>query len=197
MWSFDSFYLICFAVGLIYALVVGFLAGVLGGGHDISGGHDIHPGGDLGGDLNAGDFSGSVHFSPLSPVVISAFLVVFGGSGMFFLRATPMAPLISILPSLVAAIVVGVAVYLLFDYIFAHTQGGVEINLASLIGREAEVVTPIPADGMGEIAYVASGGRMNAPARSSTGQAIPKNSIVTIQKIVGSVYLVGPAAPKE
>jgi len=195
MWSFEAFYLICFGTGLVYALVVGFFAGVLGGDHDVSGGHDVDVSGGIGGDLHPGDFSGGVHFSPLSPVVISSFLVVFGGSGLIYMRMFKIDGVMSILPALLTAFAIGAAVFMMFDYIFKHTQGGVEVSLASLIGREAEVTTPIPADGMGEISFFCSGGRMNAPARSQTGQPIPKNSLVTIAKIVGNVYLVSPAPP--
>jgi hypothetical protein len=183
-----SLYIWCFAGGVAYGLIVGFFSGILGGDHDIGGGHDI----DMDpGDL--GDMGGAgIHFSPLSPAVISTFLTVFGGAGIICIQVFDIDPLISILPSTIVAICCGVAVFKVFDYVFTKTQGGVEVNLAQLIGRDAEVIISIPKDGMGEIAFNTSGGRTNTAARSATGKAIPKSSIVRITRIVGSVYLVEP-----
>ncbi len=195
MLNFQSFYLICFGIGVLYALVVGFMAGLLGGhdfgGHDVdvSGGHDVGGGG---GDLSGHDFSGNVNFSPLSPVIISTFLAFFGGSGYIYIRLLGIDEKLSLLPALLTAFIAGAAVFFIFDYVFRNIQGGVDLNVAGLIGREAEVKTPIPADGMGEIQYVTSSGRATSPARSVNGKAIPKNSLVVISKVVGSVILVNP-----
>ena len=194
MFTFETFYLICFGVGVGYALIVGFFSGLLGGGHDI-GGHDVSIGDH--GDLPSGDFSGSVSFSPLSPVIISTFLAFFGGSGYFYIRILEIDEKISLIPALATAFIAGAAVFFIFDYVFKNVQGGIDLNIASLVGREAEVKTPIPADGMGEIVYVTSSGRATSPARSATGQAIPKNSVVVIAKIVGNVLLVKPAEMHE
>ena len=56
--------------------------------------------------------------------------------------------------------------------------------------KEAEVITPIPADGLGEIAYVRRGSRFTASARGEGGVAIPNRSVVTIVRIVGNTYYV-------
>ncbi len=184
-----TLYIWCFVGGVAYGLVVGFFSGVLGGDHDVGGGHDI----DFDtGDLDVGDMGGGVHFSPLSPAVISTFLATFGGAGIICIQVFDIEPLISILPATVVSICCGVAVFKVFDYVFTRTQGGVEINLAQLIGRDAEVIISIPKDGMGEIAFNTSAGRTNTAARSATGKAIPKSTLVKISRIVGSVYLVEP-----
>ena len=180
-----SLYIWCFIGGVAYGLIVGFFSGVLGGDHDVGGGHDI--------DIDTGDFGdmgGGVHFSPLSPAVISVFLATFGGAGIICIQVFEIDPLISIIPSTIVAVSCGVAVFKVLDYVFTKAQGGIEVNLAQLIGREAEVIISIPKDGMGEIAFNTSGGRTNTAARSATGKAIPKTSLVKISKIVGSVYLV-------
>ena len=43
----------------------------------------------------------------------------------------------------------------LFNAVFRHTQSSSESHVASLIGQTAVIVTPIPENGVGEIAYVA------------------------------------------
>jgi membrane protein implicated in regulation of membrane protease activity len=196
VFSFETLYLGCFAVGVAYAVIVGFFAGILGGDHDFGGALDIDVGGDIG-DLDAGDFSGSLQFSPLSPWIIAVFLGMFGGSGYCYMALFGIDGKISIIPALATAIIVAVAVFLVMDYVFRNVQGGVESSAASLIGREAEVITDIPSDGMGEIAVVSSGGRTNVPARSATGAPISKTQIVKIQRIIGNIYLVEPSGSAE
>jgi len=77
-----------------------------------------------------------------------------------------------------------------FNKIFKITQGSSEPHVQELVGKEAEVITPIPTDGLGEIAYVRRGSRFTASARAEGGVAIPNRSVVTIVRIVGNTYYV-------
>jgi len=52
------------------------------------------------------------------------------------------------------------------------------------------VVSPIPENGVGEIAYVVSDTRYTAPARSTNGAAIPNGKLVTITRVVGTQFYV-------
>jgi hypothetical protein len=45
-------------------------------------------------------------------------------------------------------------------------------------------------NGLGEIAYTRRGSRFTAPARAESGDAVPKQSIVTITRIVGHTYYI-------
>jgi hypothetical protein len=56
----------------------------------------------------------------------------------------------------------------------------------------ATVITPIPQSGMGEIAYVQSGTRYTAPARTETGAAVPSGGTVKINRVVGTQFYVVP-----
>jgi len=51
-----------------------------------------------------------------------------------------------------------------------------ESRVASLVGQEASIVTPIPENGVGEIAYIQGGSRYTAPARTESGSPIPPES---------------------
>ena len=51
-------------------------------------------------------------------------------------------------------------------------------------------ITPIPANGVGEIAYVNGGSRYTAPARSLDGLEIANGKAVKIARIVGSQFYV-------
>jgi membrane-bound ClpP family serine protease len=150
------------------------------------GGHDFDVGG---GDM--GDFGGAgAHFSPLSPTLISFFLTVFGGVGGVGMSLWHIEFRYALLIALVTALGSATIVYLVLCKVFEATQGGVEVNVAELVGHEGEVITGIPKNGMGEIALITAGGRINGPARSADGKAIALNTTVRIVKIVGGTYIV-------
>ena len=66
------------------------------------------------------------------------------------------------------------------------------IRLVGLVGLSATVITPIPQQGVGEIAYVQGGARYTAPARSESGAAIGSGQTVKIHRIVGTQFYVVP-----
>ncbi len=80
--------------------------------------------------------------------------------------------------------------FLFFSKVFYAMQSSSEVIQTSLIGQTATVITAIPAGGMGEIVYVAGGGRQNAQARAADGQPIPTGAEVTITKVVGGSFWV-------
>jgi membrane protein implicated in regulation of membrane protease activity len=83
----------------------------------------------------------------------------------------------------------GVAFYI-FSKLFQATESSSEARVTELVGLEAEVITPIPPEGMGEITYVTRGTRFTAPARSEGGKPHPAQSTVVIERIVGSIFCV-------
>jgi len=181
--------MLLFFIGLIYAIVSAVLSGALGG--DFGADHDV---GGVGGgehfDMGTHLGSGMVHFSPLSPTVIATFLTAFGGMGMICMKVFDMRPYTSLPASLLVGLGVAAAIFALFEWIFEKTQASVNVDAAQLVGTHADVITPIPEKGIGEIAFVASGLRQNAPARSVDGQAIESPVEVEIVRVVGSSYIV-------
>jgi len=61
-----------------------------------------------------------------------------------------------------------------------------------MVGREAEVITPIPAHGIGEVAVQMKGQRERASARTLDGSAVPRGQVVVIDKVTGSTVYVRP-----
>ena len=116
-----------------------------------------------------------------------------GAFGMIFSRIDATrsvwisAPLAIIGGLLVAAMVVW-----LFGTIFHHTQSSSAGNTDLLIGRTATIITPIPAKGVGEIAYVQGGSRYTAPARNEQSTEVRAGETVTIVRIVGSQFYITP-----
>lgn len=104
----------------------------------------------------------------LSPMIVAFFLVCFGLVGLLTSEWQYQLGTASLLP---AVGIGGVAAYLLrkgVAVIFAGATGGNEPRQGEEIGLEAEVITTIPADGPGTIAYVVRGMRYTRAARSAT-----------------------------
>ncbi len=192
-WSFFVYFL-SLGLGLILALVSGFLSTVLGGDHDISADHDLSVDHDIGVDHDISvdhDFGpGDVHLSPVSPPVMSTFLSIFGAGGLFLEGGLHLPWYIATPISGTVAIVLSIGVIVVLGKLLTAAQGTSHISLGDLIGTESTVITPIPANGLGEIAYSAPTGRGSMPARSETGTLIPKHSMVTITQVVGNTAMV-------
>jgi hypothetical protein len=177
-------YLICLGVGLLFTLV-----SVLAG--HFFGGHDTHVGGS-GGHAEAGaDNSDMPGISIFSPTIMASFVTAFGGFGLIFSqfpatnRAAISAPL-----SIVCALIVAGTLYKFLGMLFTHTQGSSESKVGRLVGVEANVITPIAENGVGEIAYVVGGTRYTAPARIEKGPAVGNGQMVKITRVVGSQFYV-------
>ena len=184
-------YVVCFAAGLLFTFVTAFL------GH-LFGGHDAH--GDVGSGGHAEAGIGGDHMpaiTPLSPTTLASFVTAFGGFGMILSRLpATRSPLLSLPLSLLGGFVVAFLVLLLFRAIFARTQSSSESQVASLVGREASIITPVPTGGVGEIAYVDRGVRYTAAARADHGAAIGAGTTVVIRRIVANQFYVQPTAPQ-
>jgi len=183
-------YAVCMGVGLLFTLLSAFMSHVFGG-HDV--GHDAH--GELGTGGHAEAGYNMPGFSPFSPTVIASFVTAFGGFGMIFskIEATK-SPWVNAPLSVVAGLLIAAAVFWMFHQLFTKTQSSSESQVVGLIGSSATIITPIPAYGVGEIAYVDNGTRYTAPARVVTGLALPIGQTVKISKIVGSQFYVEAGA---
>jgi membrane-bound ClpP family serine protease len=178
-------YLTCLVVGLVFTLLTAFF------GHFFGGGHEGHVDGS-GGHAEAGaDTSDMPGVSALSPTVITSFITAFGGFGIIFHEfPATRSPFISAPLSVVCAGVTAGSVLWLLRQLFMRTQSSSESKVGSLVGMAAHIITPIPENGVGEIAYVQGGTRYTAPAREETGCAIPSGKPVKIVRIIGSQFYV-------
>ena len=179
-----AIYLFCLVVGLAFTLLSALL------GH-FFGGHGDHVGGS-GGHAEAGaDSSDMPGISIFSPTIVAAFITAFGGFGIIFteIPATRQ-PIISAPLAIATALVAAGCLYKLLAVLFSHTQGSSESHVAALAGTEANVITPIPENGIGEIAYVVRGTRYTAPARTESGAPVANGKPVKITRIVGTQFYV-------
>jgi membrane protein implicated in regulation of membrane protease activity len=180
-------YTACLALGLLFTIISAITSHFFGGG-----GHDAHVDVGTGGHAEAGfDQSGIPGISFFSPTVLSCFVTAFGACGLVLTRIEATRSIwISAPISAVAGGVIAGLTLLLFNYMFQRTQSSSEPRVATLVGQTASIITPIPTDGVGEIAYVHGGSRYTAPARTEAGTPIGAGKPVRITRIAGTQYFV-------
>src|SRR6266404_4436005 len=179
-------YTACLALGLLFTIISAFTSHFFGGGHD---GHmDVG----TGGHAEAGyDHSGVPGVSFFSPTVLSCFVTAFGACGLILSRIEATRSVwISAPISAVAGVTMASVAFFLFNWMFKQTQSSSESRVGSLAGLNASIISPIPKNGVGEIAYIQSGSRYTAPARAEDGAAIPAGKAVRITRVVGTQYFV-------
>jgi membrane protein implicated in regulation of membrane protease activity len=180
-------YAICVVVGLVFTLISAVASHFFdsGGGHD---GADVG----TGGHAEAGfDDSGVPGISFFSPTVLACYVTAFGATGLILTRipATSSMWVSAPLAATAGAAMAGLA-FVVFNTMFKKTQSSSESRVATLLGQEAFIVSPIPQNGVGEIAYVQGNTRYTAPARTENGVALNAGQAVKITRIVGSQFYV-------
>jgi membrane protein implicated in regulation of membrane protease activity len=137
-----------------------------------------------------GDGSAVFHFpffSPLAVAMLFASIGAFGLIAKYGLRVGDSASLAIALP---AALLTAYIVTYIGWRLVVGSRGTSTIRLADLRGAAAEVTTPIPAGGVGEVAAVVQGQRYNSAAREADGKPVPRGARVTVREMVGTTLVV-------
>jgi membrane protein implicated in regulation of membrane protease activity len=87
-------------------------------------------------------------------------------------------------------VLIAVLVWWGMNKVFRNSQSSSEGKVGNLVGATAAIISPIPANGVGEISYVQSGSRYTAPARDEQGGTIATGQTVKITRIVGTQFYV-------
>lgn len=195
----ESVYQGLFWFGVLYAVVGFFLGHIseLAGVDSLDTGGDM-PGGDTGLEgMHPGEVStdghpaadAASHPSPLKPLVIASFFIVFGGTGMMgehfhwtYGQALALALILG--AGVSTALFKGVVEPL---YRLQNTSAATRDQL---IGVEALVTTPIFQNGFGTISYRVNDAIYNAPAKSLTGKYIAQGEKTVIVKFEGKAFIV-------
>lgn len=194
-----SIYQGLFWFGVLYA-GVGFFLGHIGdfaGVDSLDSGDGFPTGGDSGLEgLPSGEPGGEVHTadaashpSPLKPIIIASFFIVFGGTGMMgehFHWTYGQALAIS----LILAALVSTALFKGVVEPLYRLQNTSAATRDQLIGLEALVTTPIFKNGFGTISYRINDNIYNAPAKSLTGKYIAQGEKTVIVKFEGKAFIV-------
>ena len=184
MWP--EFYLLCFAIGALWAGVSLLLGGAHLGhlGHS-GGGHFGHAG-------HAGvshGHAGSVPHGQLSqwatclvnPSCLAVFLVWFGGSGYLLTRHSGWGFWINTVVALVLGFGGAAALASVLRFLNSREQplNPADYEMAGVLGQ---VSCPIRPDGVGEVIYVLEGTRRLVPAKSEDGAAIGRGEEVVVTR---------------
>lgn len=176
-------YGICLVTGLLFTMVSVMF------GHFF--GHGGHVAGSSGHAEAGADASDEPGFSIFSPTIIASFITAFGGFGLIFMQfPATSAAIVSAPLAIAGGCVVAGVMYVFFSFVFRHTQSSSESHVRALVDTEATVITPIAADGVGEIAYVVGGTRYTAPARVDNAVAVANGQTVKIVRVVGTQFYV-------
>jgi membrane protein implicated in regulation of membrane protease activity len=190
-------YIALAVLGCAYVLVAAFL----GHGTDGDGGghvdHAAHSEGAYGVDLSghgaakASDaVGGTFHFPFFSPLALATLGAAIGAWGLIAQFGFGMAGDRSLLVAVPAALATAYLVSWAGWRVVSGSRGTSAIRLGALEGSPAEVTTPIPAGGVGEVAALVDGQRFSAPARDEDGGAVARGTAVTVVRMVGNTLLV-------
>jgi hypothetical protein len=199
-------YLALLSVGVLYAMVM--LLGGAAHSFHLPGLHlpgvDLHVGGHdipihidtVHADTGAGaDFTvdhPKVGLPSLSPITVSSFVTAFGGCGLIALGLLNTTPAWSLAWATGGGLVLAIIAHFAFGYLLLGPQGSSNVQRSDILGAVGQVTTPIPVDSLGEVAFIAQGGRISAPAKSATGAAIARGTTVVIEQFVSGVVVVRP-----
>jgi membrane protein implicated in regulation of membrane protease activity len=174
------------------------LASVLmGHGTDVAagGGHVADPSVDYGagghGEAHASDVAhAEFHFPLFSPLALATLFASLGAWGLIAKHGFDVTDGQSLAIALPAALGTAYAVTYVTFKLIQSSQGTTAIRNADIVGARAEVITPIPAGGMGEVAALVGGQRFTAPAREAKGGAVARGTFVKVMQSVGSTLVV-------
>ncbi|MBX3730227.1 MAG: hypothetical protein KF858_13680 [Candidatus Sumerlaeia bacterium] len=134
--------------------------------------------------FDAGDFG------PFSGPIIASFLILFGGTGLVCRAMIGLSALASTGVASVVAFIGSSLLYLLIAKLIISQEGSTTYVPQDWVGTEAEVITEIPPDGVGEITFDTDSGRVSGPARSADAVRIRQGVVVRIEKHLAGTFTV-------
>jgi hypothetical protein len=169
-----SIFLAIAAIGFLF-LMVSFVFGEIFGHADV-GAH----GGDVHGDVHGVGF--------FNTRVVSVFVTAFGGFGAIGAHLGYRIE-ISTAIGLVGGLIFGGIIYVFARFLYGQ-QASSGVGVGELIGRTAQISVAIPAGGLGQVRCALGENVVEKLARTVDGGAIPANTSVKIESIVGETVLV-------
>jgi membrane protein implicated in regulation of membrane protease activity len=133
---------------------------------------------------------GSVGVSPLSPITIASFVTSFGGLGLIGTQLFRLPDVASLFFGGVGGVLIAGGMFLFYSRVLVAGEGSSTVRMSDIRGKQAEVIVPIPKDGLGQVAFVTRGVRSTWSARSVDGKPVPRGSVVTIETLTGNTATV-------
>jgi membrane protein implicated in regulation of membrane protease activity len=142
------------------------------------------------GDGLHGGVDAGFHFPFFSPTALAALAGAVGGFGLIALYGFQASDATSLLIALPAGFGFTYVVTYVAWRLLKGSTGTTALSPEHLAGVSAEILTPIPAGGVGEAAAVVHGERFTAAAREVDGLEIPRGAIVTVVRYAGATLYV-------
>ncbi|MGH9826649.1 MAG: NfeD family protein, partial [Blastocatellia bacterium] len=168
------------------------------GGHQAGTGHPGHGhAGHTGQQTRAETGSKPDNISPISIQTLLLFIAGIGVGGYFgdvFIAGT----LIGVLAiAMGAGFAFSGAGYGLLNYLYKKQGSSETLSLMDAVGATGTVLVSIPEDGRGKVACRVAGRNETFSAESADNKAIPVNSAIKINGVIGSTVIVEPIEPEE
>jgi hypothetical protein len=132
-----------------------------------------------------GDHGGPGFFSTR---VISVFIMAFGGFGAIGIHYQ-LSTLSASLLGVSGGVVFGSLIYGFGRFLYGQ-QASSETRTADLVGQTARVIVGIPAGGLGQVRCQIGEALVDKIARTQDGTAVPENSMVKIEEVLGETVVV-------
>ena len=132
----------------------------------------------------------SFHFPLFSPLALATLFSAVGAYGLIAIHGFGAGEGRSLAVAVPAAFATAYLVTYIGWRLVSTSRGSSAIRLADLAGAQAEVITPIPAGGIGEVAALVDGQRYAGPAREENGQEVPRGARVTVKGLVGTTLVI-------
>ena len=137
-----------------------------------------------------GGIDAGFHFPFLSPTALAALAGAVGAFGLIAIYGFQASEATSLLVALPAGLVFTYLVTYAAWRVLKGSTGTTALRPEDLAGVPAEIITPIPAGGVGEAAAVVHGERFTAAAREVDGLDTPRGAIVTVVRYAGATLYV-------
>lgn len=150
------------------------------------------------GDASASTHGGAeFHFPFFSPLALATLCAAVGGYGLITRHGFELSEGRSLMVAVPAALATAYAITYSAWRVVRGSSGSSAIRLADLADAQGEVLTPIPAGGVGEVAVMAAGQRFSSPAREESGQELPRGCAVVVVRTAGATLVVKALAATE
>jgi membrane protein implicated in regulation of membrane protease activity len=181
--TWESFYLICFLVGLALSAVS--LLGGMGhfGGHMHLPhvGHVHHAVHTAGASHPAGPSArGGANVPWWNAFSIMIFLCWFGAAGYLLTRYGSFVALVVLVLAAICGFAGGAIIFLFLTKVLLPHERELTADETEVVGAVGHVSSAIRAGGIGEVVYVQLGARCSVPARSENGEPIQKQEEVYV-----------------
>jgi membrane protein implicated in regulation of membrane protease activity len=130
------------------------------------------------------------HFPFLSPTALAALAGAVGAFGLIALYGFQVSEPTSLKIALPAGFVFSYAATYVAWRLLQGSTGTTTVRPEDLVGVTAEIITPIPAGGIGEAAAMVRGERFAASAREVDGLATERGAVVTVVRYAGATLYV-------